>query len=76
MLSQHIRTIPTIELIHLIGEESANNNQELVNRYTYELATRMYIPNNNLGVTFEELLIKLGYQDESKVGQNKKLILK
>ncbi len=80
MTIEELKTTPTVQLSHLITEAAENNNQNLVNIYAYELASRIYVP-NQVGVTFEKLLTDFSYSVESEVeekGQKqiKKLTLK
>jgi len=80
MTIEELKTTPTVQLSYLITEAAENNNQNLVNIYAYELASRIYVP-NQAGVTFEKLLTDFGYSVESEVeekGQKqiKKLTLK
>ena len=67
MTIQEVHCLPTVEIYHLLIDSIKNNNQSLVNIYAYELATRIYVPNNNLGTTFDDLLTSFGYYKESEV---------
>lgn len=54
----------TYELVSLLTEAINMGNQELINMYAYELATRLYVPNT--GYTFEEILDGFGYRKIEK----------
>lgn len=54
----------TVELVTLLTEAINVGNQELINMYAYELATRLYVPNT--GYTFEEILEGFGYRKVEK----------
>ena len=66
-----IKTTPTVILVHILSEAT---DQNIINRIAYELACRVYVPDNSQGITFEQLLNDFGYKtEEEKV---KKLRLK
>ena len=67
-----IKTIPTAKLVHILCEVT---DQDIINRIAYELACRIYVPNNSQGTTFEDLLTNFGYKIEEKEN-SKKLKLK
>lgn len=54
-----IKTTPTKNLIHILCEAT---DQNIINIIAYELACRIYVPDNNQGVTFEQLLNDFGYK--------------
>jgi len=54
----NLKTVPTSKLVHILCEEE---NQHVINAIAYELACRIYVPNNSQ-TTFEELLEKFGYK--------------
>lgn len=58
----NIKTIPTATLIHILCE---TKEQSMINMLAYELASRVYIPDNKIK-TFEELLTDFGYKTEEK----------
>ena len=55
----NIKTTPTKNLIHILCEAT---DQNIINIIAYELACRIYVPDNNQGVTFEQLLNDFGYK--------------
>ena len=65
---QKLRTLPTIKLISYLcaGEQTSDWNQ-----IAYELTCRMYVPFNNEGISFDELLLKNGYIIENTKQQTK-----
>ena len=68
-----LRTTPTIQLINGISKWGKQGNQAMVNILAYELACRIYIPNDN--ISFENKLADFGYKrlDKEK-RQQKKLV--
>lgn len=54
-----IKTTPTVNLVHILCEAT---DQDIINIIAYELACRIYVPDNNQGVTFEQLLNDFGYK--------------
>ena len=58
----NIKTIPTVILIHILCE---TKEQSMINMVAYELACRIYVPDNKIK-TFEELLTEFGYKTEEK----------
>ena len=66
-----IKTTPTVNLVHILCEAT---DQDIINKIAYELACRVYVPDNSQGITFEQLLNDFGYKTEEK--ENKKLKLK
>lgn len=58
----NIKTIPTVTLIHILCE---TKEQSMINMIAYELACRVYVPDNKIK-TFEELLTEFGYKTEEK----------
>ena len=67
MTLEELRKTSTVKLIDYIAIASKEGNQYWVNKFAYELATRVYVPGNSVS-TFEELLEKFGYKvfDEEK----------
>lgn len=60
----------TEELVLALMEAQKIGSQQLINMWAYELATRLFIPNNKY--TFEETLEGFGYkkiekQDEKQI---------
>lgn len=58
----NIKTILTATLIHILCE---TKEQSMINMVAYELAYRIYVPDNKMK-TFEELLTEFGYKTEEK----------
>ena len=53
------------EIVALLTMAMNEKNQTLINKYAYELATRLYMP--SVASNFEELLEGFGYkQDDSR----------
>lgn len=48
------------ELVTLLTQAISIGNQDLINMYSYELTTRLFVPET--GITFEELLYGFGYR--------------
>lgn len=68
-----LRTTPTIQLINDISEWEKQGNQAMVNILAYELACRIYVPNDN--ISFENMLADFGYKRlEEEKRQQKKLV--
>ena len=59
----NIKTTPTKNLIHILCETT---DQNIINIIAYELACRIYVPDNNQGVTFEQLLNDFGYKTKEE----------
>lgn len=57
---EELRTTPTCILINELIKADNENNQKIVNIIAYELAYRIYIPNDE--ITFEKLLYDFGYK--------------
>lgn len=53
-----LRITPTAELMHRLSEEIS---KEEYNAIIYELTCRMYVPFNNMGISFDDLLLQNGY---------------
>ena len=66
----NIKTTSTKNLIHILCEAT---DQNVINIIAYELACRIYVPDNSQGVTFEQLLNNFGYKiKEENVKQLKR----
>lgn len=59
-----LRTIPTCIIIDELCKADKEGNQKLINIYAYELAYRIYIPNDKN--TFEKILTDFGYKKIEK----------
>lgn len=53
-----LRTAPLVDLMKRLGEDIS---KEEYNAIIYELTCRMYVPFNNMGVSFDDLLLQNGY---------------
>lgn len=53
----------TYELVNLLTGAMKIGNQDLINIYAKELATKLYVPNENY--TFEEILEGFGYKENN-----------
>ena len=65
---EELRTIPTITLIQELSKADKEDNQQIMNICAFELARRIYVPNDK--ITFESILDDLGYK---KIEYQKKL---
>lgn len=70
MSFEKLKTTPTVVLISLISEASEKGDQSLINIYAYELATRIWVPNQT--TTFTEMLEKFGYRETEDYLKKKK----
>lgn len=57
---EELRTTPTYVLIDFLSEAYKNGEQGLVNLYAYELATRIWVPNEK--TSFTDMLKEFGYK--------------
>ena len=53
-----LRTTSTVELMNRLSEQIS---KEEYNAIIYELTCRMYVPFNDMGLSFDDLLIQNGY---------------
>jgi hypothetical protein len=58
-----IRTGSTIDLMNRLSEQIS---PEEYNMIIYELTCRMYVPFNDMGMSFDDLLLQNGYYYEAK----------
>ncbi len=63
MNNLEIRTAPTKVLIELLSREEY---QEYWNHIIYELVYRTYVPFNQEGISFDEMLLRFGYRIENQ----------
>lgn len=70
MTLEELKKIPTVTLINYLSESLEKGEQRITNIFAYEIATRIYVPNNSNGITFDKLLSDFGYrnleEDKSK----------
>ena len=57
---KELKTTPTCVLINFLSEAYKNEEQGLVNIYAYELAARIWIPNEK--ASFTDMLTESGYK--------------
>lgn len=62
MNNHKLKTTPTVNLITLLEDSEIKKDQHLTNIVAFELACRIYVPNNE--TTFDKLLDELGYKEE------------
>ena len=53
-----LRTTSTVELMNRLSEQIS---KEEYNAIIYEITCRMYVPFNDMGLSFDDLLIQNGY---------------
>lgn len=66
MTIQELKLANTVTLVNELAKAEIENNISLINIISYELATRIYVPFNKEGKTFEDILLSLGYQPKEK----------
>ena len=70
MTLEELKKTPTVTLINYLSESLEKGEQGIANMFAYEIATRIYVPNNSNGITFDKLLSDFGYksleEDKSK----------
>ena len=70
MTLEELKKTPTVTLINYLSESLEKGEQRIANIFAYEIATRIYVPNNSNGITFDKLLSDFGYksleEDKSK----------
>lgn len=59
----NLKTTPTVQLVNKIAE---TEDQSEINAIAYELACRIYVPNNSQ-TTFEQMLTNFGYKEVKKL---------
>lgn len=57
---EEFKTIPTVTLINMLCESEQQGNQEMVNICAYELASRIWVPNEEKD--FSKMLYEFGYE--------------
>ncbi len=65
MNNHKLKTTPTVNLITLLEQEEIKKDQALTNIVVFELASRIYVPNDE--TTFDDLLGQLGYKEVEEV---------
>lgn len=64
MNNSSIKTTPTNKLIDILDIAVQNEEQDLVNIIAYEIATRLWIPNDK--ITLEQMAIDFGYRKQEE----------
>ena len=67
MNNSSIKTTPTIKLIEILDIAIQNEEQYLVNIIAYEIATRLWVPNDK--ITLEQIAIDFGYREQEEKGK-------
>lgn len=67
MNNSSIKTTSTIKLIEILDIAIQNEEQDLVNIIAYEMATRLWVPNDK--ITLEQIAIDLGYREQEEKGK-------
>lgn len=56
---EELKTTPTVDLINYLSEALKRGDTSIANIYAYELACRVYVPNQE--ISFDKLLEDFGY---------------
>lgn len=75
MMLEELKKTPTVTLINYLNESLEKGEQGIANIFAYEIATRIYVPNNSNGTTFDKLLSDFGYKNLEE-NKSKKLKLR
>ncbi len=62
MNNSSIKTTPTNKLIDILDIAIQNEEQDLVNIIAYEIATRLWVPNDK--ITLEQMAISFGFKEK------------
>lgn len=65
---EQLKTTPTVKLIDVLVDAEAARNQFLTNMVAWELAVRIYVPNEEK--TLEEMAAEFGYVETQPKKQN------
>ena len=65
---EQLKTTPTVKLIDVLVNAEAEQNQFLANIVAWELAVRIYVPNEEK--TLEEMAAEFGYVETQPKKQN------
>ena len=65
---EQLKTTPTVKLIDVLVDAEAAQNQFLANIVAWELAVRIYVPNEEK--TLEEMAAEFGYIETQPKKQN------
>ena len=75
MMLEELKKTPTVTLINYLNESLEKGEQGIANIFAYEISTRIYVPNNSNGTTFDKLLSDFGYKNLEE-NKSKKLKLR
>ena len=64
MNNSSIKTTPTNKLIDILDIAIQNEEQDLVNIIAYEIATRLWVPNDK--ITLEQMAISFGFKEQEE----------
>ena len=67
MNNSSIKTTPTNKLIDILDIAIQNEEQDLVNIIAYEIATRLWVPNDK--ITLEQIAISFGFKEQEEKGK-------
>ncbi len=67
MNNSSIKTTPTNKLIDILDIAIQNEEQDLVNIIAYEIATRLWVPNDK--ITLEQMAISFGFKEQEEKGK-------
>lgn len=59
MTEEELKTTPTYQLINILNLAAGTSQQDLVNIVAYELASRIWVPNDK--ITLEQIASEFGY---------------
>ena len=69
MTQEQLKTTPTYQLINILNLAEQASQQDLVNIVACELASRIWVPNDE--VTFEQMATEFGYVKPEEPVQKK-----
>ena len=67
MNNSSIKTTPTNKLIDILDIAIQNEEQDLVNIIAYEIATRLWVPNDK--ITLEQMATSFGFKEQEEKGK-------
>lgn len=73
MTEEQLKTTPTYQLINILNLVAQASQQDLVNIVAYELASRIWVPNEE--ITLEQMATDFGYikpEEDQKVLRKKR----
>ncbi len=69
MTPEDLKTTPTYQLINMLNQAAQAEAQDLVNIVAWELAGRIWVPNDE--ITFEQMASDFGYVKPEEPKQRK-----